>query len=93
MAMSRSSSWREHRLADRLEVNGSVYRVDMVARKATGVEGWRMSLVYLPADSVAEVNVDLPNATSTADVRRVVRELGSADDSLGDLLRRHLAGS
>ena len=87
MAMSRSSSWKEHRLANRLECDGTEYSVDLVARKATGVEGWKMTLIYLPRGSGAEVKIDLPNAASTADVRRSVRELEGADDRLRELCR------
>lgn len=86
MAMSRSSSWKEHRLANRLECAGSEYSVDLVARKATGVEGWRMTLVYLPRnEGTDEVKVELPNAASTAEVRRVVREFEGQDDRLREL--------
>jgi hypothetical protein len=82
MAMSRSSSWKEHRLANRLECDGAEFSVDLVARKATGVEGWKMTLVYLPRGEGGEVKVELPNAASTADVRRLVKELEGADDRL-----------
>lgn len=85
MAMSRSSSWKEHRLANRLDCGGVEYSVDLVARKATGVEGWKMTLVYLPRESGDEVKVELPNAASTAEVRRTVKELESADDRLREL--------
>lgn len=85
MAMSRSSSWKEHRLANRLECDGVEYSVDLVARKATGVEGWKMTLVFLPRESGEEVKVELPNAASTADVRRLVKELEGADARLRDL--------
>lgn len=87
MAMSRSSSWKEHRLADRLECGGTEYSVDLVARKATGVEGWKMTLVYLPRESGSEVKAELPNAASTADVRRAVRDLEGAEDRLRELFR------
>jgi len=82
MAMSRSSSWKEHRLANHLTCAGDEYSVDLVARKATGVEGWKMTLVFLPREAGAEVKVDLPNAASTAEVRRVVRELEGVEDRL-----------
>jgi hypothetical protein len=87
MAMSRSSSWKEHRLTNTLESEGSVYRVDLVARKATGVEGWKMTLVYLPTTDVEETKIELPNAASTADVRRVVLQLDGANEKLRELLR------
>lgn len=89
MAMSRSSSWKEHRLANRLECEGVEYSADLVARKATGVEGWKMTLVFLPRSGGAERTVELPNAASTADVRRVVRELEGAEEEL----RRYCAGA
>lgn len=82
MAMSRSSSWKEHRLSNRLDCDGALYSVDLVARKATGVDGWKMSLVYMPRDSTDEVKIDLPNAASTAEVRQTVKELEGADDRL-----------
>ena len=87
MALSRSSSWKEHRLANRLEIDGPEYTVDLVARKATGVEGWKVTVVYLPRDGGSEVKVDLPNAASTAEVRRLVTELEGADDRLREMFR------
>lgn len=92
MALSRSSSWKEHRLASRLERDGTEYSVDLVARKATGVEGWKVTLVYLPRGDGAEIKVDLPNAASTADVRRLVTELEGADDRLREMSRQGGAG-
>ena len=86
MAMSRSSSWKEHRLSNRLECDGVTYSVDLVARKATGVEGWKMTLVYLPREGGPEVKVELPNAASTAEVRRIARELEGADARLIEML-------
>jgi hypothetical protein len=91
MALSRSSSWKEHRLANRLEVDGTEYSVDMVARKATGVEGWKVTLVFLPRGEGQEIKVELPNAASTAEVRRLVTELEGADDRLRDYGRNRSA--
>lgn len=87
MALSRSSSWKEHRLANRLECDGAEYSVDLVARKATGVEGWKVTLVYLPRGEGTEVKLDLPNAASTAEVRRRVSELDGAEEQLRTLFR------
>ena len=87
MALSRSSSWKEHRLANRLEVDGTEYSVDLVARKATGVEGWKVTVVFLPRDSGAEVKADLPNAASTAEVRRLATELEGAEERLREIFR------
>jgi hypothetical protein len=88
MALSRSSSWKEHRLANRLECGGTEYSVDLVARKATGVEGWKVTVVFLARGEGGEVKVDLPNAASTADVRRLVTELEGAEERLRELCRQ-----
>jgi hypothetical protein len=87
MALSRSSSWKEHRLANRLEMDGSEHTVDLVARKATGVAGWKVTVVYLPRDGGREVKAELPNAASTAEVRRLVTELEGADERLREIFR------
>lgn len=92
MALSRSSSWKEHRLATRLDVDGAEYSVDLVARKATGVEGWKVTVVFLPRAGGAEVKVELPNAASTAEVRRLVGELEGADDRLREMCRGAVGG-
>ncbi len=70
-----ASAWKEHRLADRLELDGAAYTVQLVARRGTGVQGYRVTVHYLPHDSGSEVQADLPNAASTADVHRMAREL------------------
>ncbi|MGH7459271.1 MAG: hypothetical protein ACREKN_09375 [Longimicrobiaceae bacterium] len=82
MAMSRGSSWKEHRLMDRLPAGDAEYAVDLLARKATGVSGWRVTLVYLPRGAGEEVTVELPGAGSTAGVRRLVRELEGEETEL-----------
>ena len=86
MALSRSSSWKEHRLANRLESGGAEYSVDLVARKATGVEGWKITVVFLPRDAGGEVKAELPNAASTAEVRRLVTELEGNEARLREML-------
>jgi len=86
MALSRSSSWKEHRLANRLECDGTEYSVDLVARKATGVEGWKVTVVFLPREAGSEVKAELPNAASTAEVRRLVTELEGREERLREML-------
>jgi hypothetical protein len=48
-----------------------------------------MTLVFLPRSGGGERTVELPNAASTADVRRVVRELEGAEEEL----RRYCTGA
>ncbi|HLL82440.1 MAG TPA: hypothetical protein VK420_07300 [Longimicrobium sp.] len=85
MALSRSSSWKEHRLANRLVCGGAEYSVDLVARKATGVEGWKITVVFLPREAGDEIKVELPNAASTAEVRRLVTELEGNEGRLREM--------
>ena len=70
-----ASAWKEHRLADRLEVDGRSYTVQLIARRGTGVQGYRVTIHYLPHEGGDEVQAELPNAGSTADVHRMAREL------------------
>lgn len=78
-------SWKKHRLADALDVGGTEYSVDLVARKATGVQGYRMTVVFLPRGSGSELEVELPNARSTVDIHRTVRELSADPERLAGL--------
>ncbi|MGH7476323.1 MAG: hypothetical protein ACRELD_08540 [Longimicrobiales bacterium] len=72
---SRGKSWLDFRLADRIALDGREYTVELVARRGTGVPGFRMTVVYIPREGGADTVVELPNAASTADVHRVAREL------------------
>ncbi len=72
---SRGKSWLDFRLADRLDVGGRGHTVDLLARRGTGVQGFRVTIVFLPREGGDEIQVELPNAASTADVHRLVREL------------------
>lgn len=72
---AKGKSWIEHRLADALELGGRTYTVNLVARKGTGVQGYRVTVDYIPHEAGDSVAVALPNAASTADVHRATREL------------------
>ncbi|MBI4544360.1 MAG: hypothetical protein HY703_04110 [Gemmatimonadetes bacterium] len=89
--MTRGTSWREHRLAEALELDGRRYTVDLVGRRATGVQGYRMTVVFLPHDAGKEVGVELPNAATSADVHRAARELAADPGRLKAMLREALA--
>ncbi len=82
-----ASAWKEHRLADRLELDGQAYTVTLVARRGTGVQGYRVTLLFLPHDSGSETQVELPNLASTADVHRLARELEADTPRLESLFR------
>ena len=70
-----ASAWKEHRVADSLTIDGIDYTVQLVARRGTGFQGYRVSLHYIPHSGGEEVQVELENASSTADVHRITREL------------------
>ncbi len=83
---SRPRSWVEHRLADALEIEGSTYTVDLVARRGTGSSGFRMTVVFLPhVAGSREIEVELGQATTTAEVHARVRELAGAEERLRTL--------
>lgn len=70
-----ASAWKEHRIADAMTLNGVAYTVQLVARRGTGYEGYRVTLHFIPHEGGDEVQVELENASSTADVHRLSREL------------------
>lgn len=82
---ARGRSWIEQRLADRLLFGGTEYTVDLVARRGTGVQGFRVSVVYMPREEASEVEASLPNAATIADVHRLARELQADPDRLREL--------
>jgi hypothetical protein len=73
-----ASAWKEHRIADRMTLNDTDYTVQLIARRGTGFQGYRVTLHFIPHAPGDEVQAELPGAASTADVHRVAREL--ADD-------------
>jgi hypothetical protein len=70
-----ASAWKEHRIADRITINEADYTVQLIARRGTGFQGYRVTLHFIPHSAGDEVQAELPAAASTADVHRVVREL------------------
>ena len=84
---AKGKSWIEHRLADTLEVGGRAHTVNLVARKGTGFSGFRVTVVYIPHDGGADVEAELPNAATTADVHRASRELSEDRAKLTELYR------
>lgn len=84
---AKGKSWIEHRLDAALEVDGRYYTASLLARKGTGVAGFRVTVVFLPHDGGAALERDLPNAANTADVHRITRELSAAPERLRALAR------
>ncbi|MEX1184172.1 MAG: hypothetical protein WEF86_13150 [Gemmatimonadota bacterium] len=82
---AKGKSWIEHRIDSDMELNGSHYTVNLLARKGTGVQGFRVTVVYLPHEGGATVERELPNARSTADVHRMTRELSDEPQRVVEL--------
>jgi hypothetical protein len=89
---AKGKSWIENRLDSDLEVDGRHYTVNLLARKGTGVQGFRVTLVYLPHDGGAAVEAELPNAANTASVHGVTRDLMSDPAALAERLRGEVTG-
>lgn len=86
MARYRKSDQIERRLADGLEVEGTVYTVDLIAKKATGVEGYRMTLSFIDRDGTDSRFARLDPAEDREEVERRAGELSGDDDRLRSLL-------
>jgi hypothetical protein len=88
---AKGKSWIENRLSSDMELAGGHFTVNLVARKGTGVQGFRVSVVFLPHEGGADVEAELPNAASTSDVHRVTRELQEQPARLSELFREAAA--
>ncbi|CAN5757047.1 hypothetical protein BH23GEM10_BH23GEM10_01710 [soil metagenome] len=88
---AKGKSWIEHRVDSDLEIDGAHYTVNLLARKGTGVQGFRVTVVYLPHAGGAAVERDLPNAASTAAVHGATRELTEDRDRVVALFREGAA--
>lgn len=82
---AKGKSWIENRLSSDLELDARHWTVNLLARKGTGVQGFRVTVVYIPHEGGDDVEVDLPNAATTADVHRVTRELTDDDARLAGM--------
>jgi len=72
---SGASAWKDERIADAFAYEGAEYIVQLVARRGTGFPGYRVTLSFIPHDGGDEVQIEMGEAASTADVHRVSREL------------------
>ena len=88
-----ASAWKEYRIADRVSFDGADYTVQLVARRGTGFQGYRVTLHFIPHSAGDEVQAELPGAASTADVHRMVRELTEEPARVLDLFERTRAGT
>lgn len=79
-------------MADRLEAGGRRYAVELIAKKATGVEGYRLTLSYLETDGPDSAFVQLDPADTRDEVEDRARELSADPDRLRRLLAEQRGG-
>lgn len=82
------NAWKEHRISSAASLGGHDYTVQLVARRGTGFQGYRVTLHYIPHEDGNEVQVELENASSTADVHRIARELAADSARVEELFNR-----
>lgn len=87
MARYRRSDQIERRLLETLEAEGGDYMVDLIAKKATGVEGYRMTLSFIDREGSDSRFVRLDPADDREEVERRAGELGDDPDRLRALLQ------
>lgn len=93
MARYRKSDALELRLADEVEAAGRRFSADLIAKKATGVPGFRMTLAFLELDGPGSVFVDLEPAPGREEARRRAEELVAEPARLAAVLAERLAGA
>lgn len=87
MARYRKSDQIERRISDALEALETTWTVDLTAKKATGVEGYRLTLSYLEADGPDAEFVQVEPADDRPGVEERAEALAGDADRLRDLLR------
>ena len=90
MARYRRKDQIEVPVAEGLEVDGSTYSVDLIAKRATGVDGYRCTLSFIAEEGGANAFVDLEPAPGRREARERGEELRDEHEKLRDLLRGEL---
>lgn len=93
MARYRKRDQMEVRVADDLEgPDGGRYSVDLIAKRATGVDGFKCTLSFIAEEGGRNAFVDLEPASGRQQARARGDELGEDPERLRELLRAELAG-
>ena len=87
MARYRRGDQIESRVANELDVDGVVFTVDLIAKKATGVDGYRLTLSCLQVDGPGSRFVRLEPADTREEAEDRAEALAGDPDRLRDLLR------
>lgn len=93
MARYRRKDSLEMRLADDLRAGGRAFSADLIAKRATGVEGYRMTLAFLELDGEASFFVDLEPVPTREEAARRGEALAEDHGRLRSLLEEESAGA
>lgn len=86
MARYRRGVQHEIRVADGLEAAGTAWTVDLIAKKATGVEGYRLTLSFIERDGAGAEFVGLDPVDSRAEVEALAESLADDFDRVREIL-------
>lgn len=87
MARYRRKDQIEVPVAEDLEVGGTTYSVDLIAKRATGVDGFRCTLSFIAEEGGHNAFVDLEPASGRREARERGEELRADPEKVRDLLR------
>ncbi len=77
-------------MAEDLAANGRAFTADLIAKRATGVAGYRVTLAFFEVDGPRNVIVDLSPAQSREEVAERARTLSGDVEGLLSMLRKGL---
>ncbi len=90
MARYRRRDSFESRVSDAVEVKGRTFTADLIAKHATGVAGYRVTLAFFELDGPHNAIVQLPPAISRAEVQARADSLRADPAALARLLAERL---
>lgn len=92
MARYRRRDQIEIRLTESLDAASSRWSADLIAKRATGVSGYRMTLAFLELEGDGSAFVELDPAPSREEAEERGEALRADPDRLRSLLEGELAG-
>ncbi len=73
-------------MADDLRARGTSWTVDLIAKKATGVEGYRLTLSFIEVDGTSAEFVGLDPVDTRPEVEDLAGELADDPDRVREIL-------
>jgi hypothetical protein len=92
MARYRRKDALEIRLRDDVRGRDTIWTVDLIAKRATGVAGWRMTLAFLEREGPGSAFVELPPAATREEATERAETLRDDPARLVGLLADRLRG-